>query len=152
MAGDGADGDQQRQRAGQHERRRPEVDAGLELLSQSRITHQATGQAIRLATRTGSAELPDEQPDDVLAGGAEDLADGDLTPSPLHGESGQAEQAEAGDGDGQGRGECENLSAHFVTFIETGEVVLDEAGFERDVGQHAAPNLLGLAPETGRVG
>ena len=69
------------------------------VFSQSRITHQATGQAIRLAMIDRLGELPGEQPHDVAGAGAEHLPDADLLGAPLGGEGGEAEQAEAGDDD-----------------------------------------------------
>jgi hypothetical protein len=120
--------------------------------SQSRITHQAAGQAMRLAITTGLRELPGEEPDDVAHARPEDLADPDLLGAPLGGEGGQPEQAEAGDEYRQPGEAREGLPARLVGAVKLGEPALGEIGFERDGAGVAAPDLLGAGADLLRLG
>ena len=97
VPGDGADGDGERQQAAITKGAGPRSIRASKPLSQSRITHQAAGQAIRLAISTGLQNCQTSRRTMSRVRAPKHLADADLPGAPLGGEGGQAEQAEAGD-------------------------------------------------------
>ncbi len=108
--------------------------------SQSRIIHQATGQAMTLAMITGPAELPHEQLNDVASPRAEHLADADFLGPPLRGERGESEQAEAADDHREQREGREDLRPRILLLVQLADDVLAELGVER----HFVGDLLPL--------
>src|SRR5687767_5801640 len=85
VAGDGAERDGERERAGEDEGAGPEVDPRVEIVEP--VAHQPPGggPGDQIGDDHRLGELPGEQFDDVAGAGAEYLADADLLGAALGG-------------------------------------------------------------------
>ena len=151
MGEDRGPGDQQRHQPGAQEVKRVERDAIGEALQPAMQVIPGDGPGDQVGGQNGNGELPQQQEHHIADAGAEHLADADFLGAAARGESGQTEQAHAGNDNGDGDKDREHLPLFLVGAVKPLEAVIQETVRHGDIGQEGVRGPLDKGHRFGGV-